>query len=294
MCRQLISSLLFDYHTGAVRPGSHLGFCHLHFRLEIRAVVLVNQQCKQRALQVTAEQVHEEPVFQIATDVALPQAHQLYLPSSTSALRIRLDVLLYLCGHIRTHPLVVVHGAVIIKLQYLALVRLEIIEELIGQLTHGVRRQCIEFFEYTHHTPTTLPEHHGKHIAGIHACLQRFILIQVPEHRTVLLPPERVLLYHFIQESVRIEVLHREVTIEHLACLQLGDNGKDVAKNTFQSFSEFIAEPVFTQYIHVNIGGRDEEERYAPACLNPALLPALHVLACKHHGTFCCIKLGLQ
>lgn len=104
MCRQLISSLLFDYHTGAVRPGSHLGFCHLHFRLEIRAVVLVNQQCKQRALQVTAEQVHEEPVFQIATDVALPQAHQLYLPSSTSALRIRLDVLLYLCGHIRTHP----------------------------------------------------------------------------------------------------------------------------------------------------------------------------------------------
>ena len=80
-------------------------------------------------------------------------------------------------------------------------------------------------------------------------------------------------------------MLHRQITIKHLASLQFRNDGKHIAFQTLKPFRKLIREPVLTQYIRIHIGRRYEKKRYTTTRLYPAGFPAFHVLSGKFQGT---------
>ena len=243
---------------------------------------------------MAGQQLLEEAVLQVGGDVALAQRHELHAPAGAAAVGVHLDGALYLRGHVGTGAAVVVHGAVVVELEELAAVGAEVLEELVGQVAHVLRGQGVEFLEDAEDVPRLLGEDHGEHVARVHACLEGAAGVEVAQGGRVLLPAEGVAVDDVVQVAVGVEVLHREVAVEHLGGLQAGDDGEDVAGRALEALGELVVEPVFAQDVGVDVAGGYEEEGGAAAHLFPPLAPAFHGAPSEQHLPFGFSQPGAQ
>ena len=131
LCHDLDVAAVLDNLTGALDTANHFG-----------AVLCIDAE-KWQGRVALGHKLQHKIIFGVLVYVGLAARHQYHGPACAVALCVALDRLLDFTGFILLLALAAITGAVVEKVQRLALVRAEERKELVGQLSQRLRRYDI-------------------------------------------------------------------------------------------------------------------------------------------------------